>query len=94
MDMYFFKSATCLSVVCLSPVEDTRAYITAVYIMKMSMINFSTKVVNLFLYIQINLLINMNTICMLKKCIQIDFSEYTLFLNTLVKFEFTISLPQ
>ncbi len=36
----------------------------------------------------------MNTICMLKKCIQIDFSEYTLFLNTLVKFEFTISLPQ
>ena len=24
-----------------------------------------------------------------KKCIQIDFSEYTLFLNTLVKFEFT-----
>ncbi len=55
MDMYFFKSATCLSVVCLSPVEDTRAYITAVFIMKMSMINFSTKVVNLFLYIQINL---------------------------------------
>ena len=27
--------------------------------------------------------INMNTICVLKKCIQIDFSEYTLFLNTL-----------
>ncbi len=30
----------------------------------------------------------MNTIQALKKCIQIDFSEYTLFLNTLVKFEF------
>ena len=30
----------------------------------------------------------MNTIQVLKKCIQIDFSEYTLFLNTLVKFEF------
>ena len=28
----------------------------------------------------------------LKKCIQIDFSEYTLFLNTLVKFEFTYLL--
>ena len=36
--------------------------------------------------------INMNTICVLKKCIQIDFSEYTLFLNTLVKFEFTYLL--
>ena len=48
MDMYFFKSATCRSVVCLSPVEDTRAYITAVFILKMSMINFLTKVVNLF----------------------------------------------
>ena len=30
----------------------------------------------------------MNTIQALKKCIQNDFSEYTLFLNTLVKFEF------
>ena len=39
-----------------------------------------------------NSLINMNTICVLKKCIQIDFSEYTLFLNTLVKFEFTYLL--
>ena len=33
----------------------------------------------------------MNTIYVLKKCIQIDFSEYTLFLNTLVKFEFSMS---
>ena len=32
-----------------------------------------------------NYLIKMNTIQALKKCIQIDFSEYTLFLNTLVK---------
>ena len=40
-----------------------------------------------------NSLINMNTICVFKKkCIQIDFSEYTLFLNTLVKFEFTYLL--
>ena len=30
----------------------------------------------------------MNTIQALKKCIQNDFSEYTLFLNTLVKVEF------
>ena len=30
----------------------------------------------------------MNTIRVSKKCIQIVFSEYTLFLNTLVKFEF------
>ena len=29
----------------------------------------------------------MNTIQALKKCIQNDFSEYTLFLNTLVKLE-------
>ena len=34
----------------------------------------------------------MNTICVLKKCIQIAFSEYTLFLNTFVKFEFTYLL--
>ena len=39
-----------------------------------------------------NSLIKMNTIQALKKCIQIDFSEYTLFLNTLVKFEFTYLL--
>ena len=32
----------------------------------------------------------MNTICVLKKFIQIDFSEYTLFLNTLVKLEFKL----
>ena len=37
-----------------------------------------------------NSLINMNTICVLKKFIQIDFSEYTLFLNTLVKLEFKL----
>ena len=34
----------------------------------------------------------MNTIQAFKKCIQIDFSEYTLFLNTLVKFEFIYQL--
>ncbi len=38
-----------------------------------------------------NSLINMNTIQATKKCTQIDFSEYTLFLNTLVKFEFYLS---
>ena len=82
MAMYFFKSATCLSVVCRSPVEETRAYITAVFILKMSMINFSTKVVNLFVYSN-NSLIKMNTIQVLKKCIQFDFSEYTSILNTI-----------
>ena len=35
----------------------------------------------------------MSTIQALKKCIQIDFSEYTLFLNTLVKFEFNTNYP-
>ena len=85
MDMYFFKSATCLSVVCLSPVEDTRAYITAVFILKMSMINFSTKVVNLFGIFKY-FFVYFEHINLQKKCIQIDFSEYTLFLNTLEHF--------
>ena len=71
MDIYFFKSAT-----CLSPVEDTRAYITAVFILKMSMIYFLIKVVNYLVYSN-NSLIKMNTIQTKKKCIQNDFSEYT-----------------